>query len=219
VIPQDFDRQFEYENGFYLTAPVNRISKFVTHLDLFRRISGLPGEVVECGVFKGVSFSRWIKFRSLLENPYSRRVIGFDTFGPFPEAGFEQDKKRREQFVQEAGDTSISTEEMGAVLDKLGLNQNVQLVKGDVTKTAPAYVQDNPHLRIALLHVDVDLLEPTRACLDVFYPHVVSGGIIVLDDYGAFAGANSAIESFFADKNVRVEKLPFSNAISFVTKP
>lgn len=219
MIPQDFERQFEYENGFYLTAPVNRISKFVTHLDLFRRITGLPGEIVECGVFKGVSFSRWIKFRSLLENPFSRRIIGFDTFGPFPEAGFEQDKKRRDQFVQEAGDTSISTEQLGAVLDKLGLNQNVQLVKGDVTKTARSYVQENPHLRIALLHVDVDLFEPTRDCLEVFYPHVVSGGIIILDDYGAFAGANAAIEAFLADKNIRVEKLPFSNAISFITKP
>ena len=73
-------QHFEYENGFYLTASVDRFSKFVTHLDLFRRISGLAGEIVECGVFKGASLCRWIKFRALLENPSSRRIIAFDTF-------------------------------------------------------------------------------------------------------------------------------------------
>ena len=51
----DFKNHFFYENNFYLTAPVNRISKFITHLDLFRKISNLRGEIIECGVFKGNS--------------------------------------------------------------------------------------------------------------------------------------------------------------------
>ena len=69
-------------------------------------------------------------------------------------------------------------------------------------------------IRIALLHIDVDLYKPTKTCLEYFYPHIVKGGIIILDDYGAFPGANKAVEEFFADKNYRVEQLNFSNSIS-----
>ena len=74
MVDIDFSKAFEYENGFYLTAPVDRISKFATHLELFRRVSGLAGDIVECGVFKGASLSRLIKFRALFENPFSKTI-------------------------------------------------------------------------------------------------------------------------------------------------
>ena len=117
----ELKRQFEYENGFYLTAPVNRISKFATHLDLYRMVSGLPGEIVECGVFKGVSLSRFVKFRDLFDNKYAKRVIGFDTFGEFPEAEFEADKSVRQRFVDEAGNMSITVERLTDLLAANGL--------------------------------------------------------------------------------------------------
>ena len=54
----DFENYFHYENNFYILAPASRFSKFITHLDLFRRISGLRGEQ-QCGVFKGNSLMWW----------------------------------------------------------------------------------------------------------------------------------------------------------------
>jgi hypothetical protein len=45
---------------------------------------------------------------------------------------------------------------------------------------------------------------------------MAKGGVVILDDYGAFAGANKAIDDYFADKNVTIRKLPYSHAISFV---
>jgi hypothetical protein len=213
----DMKRIFEYENGFYLTAPVNRISKFVTHLELFKRVSTLAGDIVECGVFKGNSLSRWIKFRALFGNAYSKKIIAFDTYGEFPEACFEGDKKKRDSFIREAGNQSISEEELNEILTSLNLNENIELVKGDLIETAEAYVNANLHLKISLLHIDVDLYEPTRKVLEVFYPHVVNGGIIILDDYGAFAGANKAIDEFFEGRKI-IQKLTYSHAISFIEK-
>ncbi len=215
----DFEKQFDYENGYYLTAPVERFSKFATHMDLYRRISHLPGEVVECGVFKGASFSRLVKFRALFENPKSRRIIGFDTFGKFPDAEFEADVEVRQRFVSEAGDLSISIEDMRNCLDKVGLNTNIDLIAGDLRETLPAFLEENPALRISLLHIDVDLYEPTKACLENLFDHVVRGGIVILDDYGAFPGANKAIEEFLEKTKIIVEKLPYSNAISYLVKP
>ena len=214
----DFKEHFNYENNFYITAPVNRFSKFITHLDLFRRTSSLRGEIIECGVFKGNSLMRWIKFRSLLENSYSRKIYGFDTFGPFPDASIEEDKVKRQAFINEAGSESVKKNQFENYLKNLNLTENVFLIEGDVNKTVPDFISKNKEIRISLLHIDVDLYQPTKTCIEVFFPHVVKGGIIVLDDYGAFPGANKAIEEFIDNKNYRVEQLRYSHSISFITK-
>jgi len=215
----DLKNSFDYENGFYLTAGVERFSKFATHLDLYRRASGLAGEIVECGVFKGASLFRWIKFRALLENAYSRRIVAFDTFAAFPEANYGGDVQKRAQFVKAAGGESISVPELTVLLERQGLYENIDLVEGDVGETVPAYVENHPELKIALLNIDVDLLEPTRVCLERFYPYLVRGGVLVLDDYGAFAGANKAIDDFFKDTQTVIQKFPYSHNISYVIKP
>ena len=215
----DPHRSVEYENGYFLTAPVGRISKFVTHLDLYRRILDRPGEVVECGVFRGNSLMRFIKFRALLENTSSRRIVGFDTFGDFPEAGLDADRAQRNAFVAETGGgQSLSLDGLEAILLEAGLDDNVELVKGDIAQTAPDYVARRPQTRVALLHVDVDLYEPTLAALETFYPHVVRGGVVVLDDYGAFPGANRAIDEYFGPHGPPIRKFPYTHAIAYLIK-
>jgi len=211
-------KQFEFENGFYLTAPVDRFSKFVTHIDLFRRISDLPGAIVECGVFKGASLCRWIKLRALLENPSSRRIIAFDTFGEFPDADFVDDIPARARFVAEAGNQGISRDHLEDLLRTQDLFMNIELIQGDILESVPVYVRLQPELKIALLNIDVDMLAPTRVCLEQFYPRLVRGGIAILDDYGAFPGANKAIDDLFDRTGVTIRKLPYSSNVAFVVK-
>ncbi len=213
------ENPFDIENAFYQSASIARIGKFATHLDLFRRISSLPGEIVECGVFKGTSLFRWIKFRALLENAFSRRIVAFDTFGKFPEAGFEDDRECRDRFVAAAGDESIRRAALVDILQQQMLFENIELIEGDLCQTIPEFIAANTQLKIAMLHVDVDLFEPTAACLTHLYPHVVRGGVIILDDYGAFPGANKAIDEFFSEMPVSVQKLAYSSNIAFVVKP
>jgi hypothetical protein len=81
----DFRKSWEYENGFYLTSPSSRIAKSIAHYELYKKITGLPGEVVECGVFKGASLIRFATFREMTESQFSRKIIGFDAFGKFPD--------------------------------------------------------------------------------------------------------------------------------------
>jgi Macrocin-O-methyltransferase (TylF) len=214
----DLNKNFEYENGFYATADPSRFSKFITHLEFFKQTSNVRGEIVEFGIFKGNSFFRWIKFRDLLEQTNSRKVIGFDIFGDFPEAGFDEDKAKRDAFVSETnGGRSITLEEINELLDKQGLNKNVDIIKGDILQTLDVYLQKNPHLKISLLHIDVDLYEPTKHILEKLFDKVTKGGIIIFDDYGAFAGTNKAVDDFFENK-AEIKKLPFSHAISYIVK-
>lgn len=214
----DINRRFEYENGFYATADPSRFSKFISHLEFFKQTATVRGEIVEFGIFKGNSFFRWIKFRDLLEQTNSRKVIGFDVFGDFPEAQFEGDKVTRDAFVAETkGGKSISFEEINELLEQQGLKRNVEIVKGDILQTLDQYLEKNPHLKISLLHIDVDLYEPTKHILERLFDKVTKGGIIIFDDYGAFAGANKAIDDFF-DQKVEIKKLPFAHSISYIVK-
>ena len=209
---------FAVENAFYRDVSVTRIGKFVTHLDLFRRSAQVPGEIVECGVFKGSSLFRWLKLRSLLENTNSRKIFAFDVFGEFPEAGNEADRMVREEFVKAAGNVGPSRDELLDSLKEQGLHENIELIDGDICETVPRFVKATPQTRISLLNIDVDLYEPTLCCLENLYPIVTTGGVIILDDYGAFPGANTAIEEFFVDKEEQIQKFPYSFSVSFVVK-
>ena len=129
------------------------------------------------------------------------------------------DEQKREEFVSQAGSTSISRRQLLGLFDKLGLNENLELVEGDIIETVPAFCADHPELGISLLNIDVDLLEPTRVCLEHLYPRVVSGGIVILEDYGAFPGATKAADDYFEAKGVAIQKLPLAFSIPFIEKP
>lgn len=214
----DTSNPFEHENNFYLTASPARFSKFATHLDLFRQTSTVPGEIVECGVFKGCSLSRFIKFRSLFEHDFSRKIIGLDIFGKFPEADLPADREKRDAFIAQAGAMGISKVEFEHLLREQGLHKNVELIEGDIRQTALQYLNDNPQLKISLLHIDVDLYEATKVALETFYPAVASGGIVILDDYAAFPGANKAIDEYFSGTETQILRLPYSHSICYIQK-
>lgn len=214
----DFKQTFEYENNFYLSCPTQRLSKFIAHYELYKRIVELSGEIVECGVFKGTSLVRWAHFREMMGGGSAKRIIGFDIFGSFPGTEFEADKKKLGQFVSSAGDQSIDTEQLMEVLKYKKLEQKVELVKGDINQTVPSYVEKNPELKIALLNLDTDIYEPAVTILEHLYPRVVSGGVVLLDDYGVFPGETKAVDDYFKDQKVTIRKFPFAMTPSFIIK-
>jgi len=157
-------------------------------------------------------------FRENFESPHSRKIVGFDIFGKFPETNFEKDKVALKKFIKSAGEMSISIEELKKVLNYKKI-QNFELVKGDILETVPEYVERNPQLKISLLHIDTDIYEPSKIILENLYDKVVRGGVIILDDYGTFPGETKAVDDFFADKEVKIRKFPFSQATpSYILK-
>jgi hypothetical protein len=207
----DTKKDFYYENGFYLTSNNSRLGKMLTHYELYKMIINLPGDIVEFGVFKGASLIKWATFRELFENSESRKVIGFDIFGKFPKTNFEDDIQLRHKFMKEAGEMGISIEDLYQVLEYKGL-KNIDLIEGDILETAPKYIEDNSNLKISLLHIDVDIYEPSKVILETMYDSVVEGGLIVLDDYGTFPGETKAVDDFFRGKQFKINKFPFSQS-------
>jgi hypothetical protein len=91
------------------------------------------------------------------------------------------------------------------------------LIQGDIVNTIPEYVANHPELKIALLHIDVDVYEPTKVILENLCDKVVKNGLIVFDDYGTVAGETKAIDEFFNDKAI-IKKLPISHIPAYIRK-
>lgn len=204
------------ENVFYLRSPVSRLGKLLAHYELYKTIVDIPGAVIECGVYKGASLVRFATFRQLLESEDSRPIHGFDAFGAFPRDGVsaEADKEFIARF-QSAGGDGISPEALREVLaaKKFG---NVTLHPGLVGDTLEPFLAANPALKIALLHLDLDVFEPTELSLRLLAPRMAKGGLIVFDDYTSVEGATRVADSFCEAHGFKLEKLPFYSVPAFI---
>ncbi len=166
---------FRFEDGFLLTCKPTRIAKILALYEAYRLAASVPGAVIECGVFKGAGFSILAMLRSLLENVWMRPLIGFDTFDRFPHTSDRYDETIRcEVIAPTAGIECISTEQLRHLVELKGggLADNIQLIPGDICETVPAFAAQHPELKIALLSIDVDFAEATRAILDCFFPRL-----------------------------------------------
>lgn len=183
----------------------------------------IPGEIVECGVFKGTSLVRFAIFQKLFGAQLPKKIIGFDTFGKYPKTQFSQDKNPRKKFIDAAGEYSIFKTQLMRVLKHKKLHTFVELVKGDIIKTVPSYLNSHPELKISLLNLDVDIYEPSVTVLEYFYPRIVKGGILILDDYGklsdeTFPGETKAVNDYFKNQNIKIKKFPFCATPRYIIK-
>ncbi|MEO0034391.1 MAG: hypothetical protein RLZZ501_414, partial [Pseudomonadota bacterium] len=83
-------------------------------------------------------------------------------------------------------------------LAKLGGDLPVEIYPGWI----PERFGEVADRRFCLVHIDVDLQQPTLDALAFFYPRLVPGGLIVFDDYGCSTcvGATAVVDAFLADK-------------------
>lgn len=210
---------WNYENAFYWFSHPSRLNKLLAHFELYKQISGIPGDIFELGVYKATSLIRIASFRNLIENDFSRKIIGFDAFGKFPttKLTLQSDLKFVELFENQGGD-GITLDETDAIFARKGF-ENIALIPGNVFDTLPKYLEAFPATRLALLHLDMDVKEPTEYALELLYDRVVPNGLIIFDDYNSVAGETDAVDEFIAKRKLRLEKLSFNAIPSFVRKP
>lgn len=207
------------ENIYHLKTDVTRISKLIYHYEIYKKIISLPGDVIECGVFKGISLTRFLTFREILENDFSRKIYGFDSFGKFPNSKKlnSEDKKFVKKWEDESGN-SIDINELNKILKNKKF-RNFELVKGDVKNSIPKLLKNKPELMISLLHLDMDIYKPTKFVLKKLFKHIVKGGIILIDDYNCVYGATKIINEFLhSNKKLEIKKLSFYHRPSYIIK-
>jgi hypothetical protein len=211
-------------DAFAKYATRQSIAKFLTKYELFKQILNVNGSIVEAGVLHGGGTLAWAKLSSILEpTNHTRKIIGFDTFEGFPSVD-EKDFKGTDGSLIKVGELQGSTyesvSEAVSIYDEnrpLSHISKVELVKGDIAETAPNYLDENPHLVVSMLYLDVDLYEPTKVMLETFVPKMPKGGIIVFDELNAkmFPGETVAVDEVLGLKNLSIKRFPFDSYVSY----
>tara|TARA_B100001939_G_scaffold348186_1_gene373536 strand:+ start:2973 stop:3650 length:678 start_codon:yes stop_codon:yes gene_type:complete len=205
---------YDAETNFNLLMTSERLSKFLVHYEAFKKIKNINGDIVEAGVYKGTSFSRFSMLRKIFKKEKSK-LIGFDVFEePYPQTKYSNEKKQRDHWIKTAGGVSISKKDLEKILKKKKI-KNFELIKGDVLKTIPIF-KKRKNIKIALLNVDIDFVESTECVLYNLYENVVKGGIILFDNYRGvgtsgiqYKGETRVINKFL--KNIKRKPLSFKN--------
>lgn len=168
--------------------------------------SQLKGDFVECGVNKGFlskSVMTYVNFRALTD----RKFYLFDTFCGLVEELITQ---------HDRGAYHIQYDDCyDFVLNSFKEYPNVVLVKG----TVPDTLSKVDIKQVAYLSIDMNCVIPEIAALEHFWPKMVAGGIIILDDYGfsAHKAQKQASDEFASRKGVEVLSLPTGQGL--ILKP
>jgi hypothetical protein len=198
------------------------LKRFLALYELFKLVLPVKGSVIECGVFRGFGTMSWAKLSTMLEpENFMRRIYGFDTFAGFPSVA-DQDKTPVID-VAPGQLCADSHEELSALIAEydrdrfLGHMDKVHLVKGDVVETIPRFVDENPHLVVSLLFLDMDLYEPTRVALKHFLPRMPAGAVLAFDelDNPQWPGETLAALDEVGLRHLRLRRHDFDPYISF----
>lgn len=211
-------------NGFILSNDTKVFGKLLARTLLLNQVKDIPGDIVECGVFKGTGLLSFLKLKKFLCPNSGKKVIGFDFFnsdgllqslgGIDREAMDTLFKDRNFKHEDEYQDI------LSSFIEKCGFeNHEYELVAGDICKTASDFVSSRPGFRISLLYIDLDVEVPTYEALKALWPRVVKGGIVVFDEYAFHKWSESeGVDRFFADKDVSIKTLNYICPTAYVVK-
>jgi O-methyltransferase len=159
----------------------------------------IPGDVVECGVYKGGTAA--LLARSATHSALPRTVWLFDVFDGMPPAT-DVDGPEAPSWV---GNLVSSPQKVSRLLRRTGADlSRVRIVPGLFQHTFPSVRIP----QIALLNIDADWYESVKLCLETFYNAVVPRGFISLDDYGAWPGCRLAVDQFFLSRQLSFPLIP-----------
>jgi O-methyltransferase len=192
--------------GLSMTAPVAQweLIQAIRYIEANR----IAGDIVECGVWRGGN----LVIAGLLRRRmgFDRQIWAYDTFAgmtaPSP-VDFKpaEDLDVERKFASlDRGDhndwcLAAEAEVLRNFEERVG-NRDLRTVKGPVEETLTE-AQNLPE-QIAILRLDTDFYESTRAELEILYPRLSTGGVLIVDDYGEWAGARKAVDEYFAGQGI-----------------
>ena len=169
----------------------------------------IEGDIVECGVALGGCMMVVAYVLKELHDT-GRELFLYDTFEGTPEptendvSVFGKSALRKYRKKMKDGRSMwhyFPLDEVKNTFEKTNYPPDkVYYVKGLVQETLPK----SNHKKIALLRLDTNLYESTNAELTYLYPKLVSGGVIIIDDYFRWLGQRKAVDEYFALNNVRI---------------
>jgi O-methyltransferase len=162
----------------------------------------IPGDIVECGVWRGgSSMAAALALKAFGDT--SRTLYLYDTF-----EGMSEPTEKDRLANGTSASAILADHERGtgywchASLEDVQANlrttaypeDKLVYVKGKVEDTIPARIPE----RMAILRLDTDWYESTKHELLHLYPRLVRHGVLIIDDYGHWQGARTAVDEYLA---------------------
>ncbi len=203
------------------------ITKFVARNEIFLKQLNIHGSIIELGVARGASLMTWYHLSSIYEpSNYSREIIGFDTFKGFPKldakdiytdsisANMKIGGFSVEPNIKEDIEKSVKIHDLTRYLNHI---KKLRLIKGDIEETLPTFLDDNPYLIVSLLHIDVDIYQPTKIGLELLVPRIPKGGVILFDEINSklFPGETEALKDVLGINSLKLSRFPYCPSLSY----
>jgi O-methyltransferase len=159
----------------------------------------LPGDFVDCGVNTGIfarAVANYIDFQKL-----SKKYYLLDTFSGMDPKFSSKDEMARSRILGYGQNKNLYHK-----VKKMFSKYNVRIIKGSVPKSLSQVKTKS----VCFLSIDMNSVKPEVSALNYFWPKMVKGGIIILDDYGYPGCLNQkrAHDAFAKSKNVEILSLP-----------
>jgi SAM-dependent methyltransferase len=152
-------------------------SYLVVH-ELYKKVLTVPGHIVELGVYRGKTtllFAYLIQLYS--EAHRHRHIYAFDTFEGYVPADLAPDDAAAADYQ------NTSLEFVDNLVKQADARGFVHLIKGDISKTLPEFLESHADFKVALLYNDTNLYNPSKVALESLLPRMQPGGVVYLDSY------------------------------------
>lgn len=163
--------------------------------NLYNEISNIPteGSLAEIGVFQGGTS----KLMRLL-HPI-RELYCYDTFCGIQRSNPDQDYHKN-------GEMSCPLDDVKSFVGIENTHYRIGIFPDSFTES---------NVKFAFVHSDTDTYFGTKATLDIIYPLLVSGGILMFDDYNwdKCPGVKKAIEEWSIGKQLNTRIYPHQYTI------
>ena len=164
------------------------------------------GDVLEIGSWRGGSGT--VIARALEGNPSGgaaagsprRSVFLADTFAGVVKAS------ARDTYYKGGEHANTSVEVVRELLGRAGVPE-VELLVGVFPEDHGPRIADR---RFALCHIDVDVYQSARECVEWVWPRMVPGGVVVFDDYGFYGceGVTAYVNELAAGAEANLDRRP-----------
>lgn len=165
----------------------------------------IDGDIVECGIWRGGNIILINKI--LEEQKIHKKIYCYDTFEGMDIA----DNVDKELSSGQSASKMIESDDYYKCKSSLDdtkkiISQNVEdtkdiiFIKGKVEDTL--MVKKNLPKKISICRLDTDYYSSTKIELEILYPLIEPGGILIIDDYGHWSGCKKAVDEYFKDKYV-----------------
>lgn len=166
----------------------------------------LDGDYVECGVYRG-AMSRMVMHYVGFKELRHKKFYLLDTFAGIPASSITEEERT---YGRRAG---VFAETFDVVKATFREFDNVVLVRGEIPET----LSKVPAQKVCYLSLDMNCAGPELSAAEFFWPKMVSGAVIVLDDYGfdTHQVQKRVFDDFASRKGVKVLPVPTGQGLIF----